>query len=103
MQHFRNGWEIKRNFSNRMDLALTYYPSEYSFYWFTARTVNLLNSVDDLPHPVMARVRDTLTDALRNDATAAILKAAVTEGEYAYFDGFLGNGDKTEFGRCIIH
>ena len=94
-------WEIKRNFSNRMDLALTYYPSEYSFYWFTARTVNLLNSADDLPHPVMVRVRDILTEALRYNATDTIVAAAVNEGEYVYYDGFLGNGDKNEFGKLI--
>ena len=26
----------------RPDLAMTYYPSDYDFYWFVARTVHLL-------------------------------------------------------------
>ena len=92
-------WEIERNFSNRMDLALTYYPSEYSFYWFTARTVNLLNSADELPNSVMERVRDILTNALRDSATTTIVKSGIQDGEYVYFDGFLGDADKDAFGE----
>ena len=35
---------------NRPDLALTYYPSEYDFYWFVARTYMLLKkNKDNLP------------------------------------------------------
>ena len=96
-------WEIERNFSNRIDLALTYYPSEYSFYWFTARTVNLLNSADELPISVMVRVRDILTKALRDSATMAIVKSGTKDGEYVYFDGFLGNADKNMLGLKTKH
>ena len=35
-------YEMSHNFSNRRDLALTYYPSKFECYWFIARTVTLL-------------------------------------------------------------
>lgn len=35
-------WEIERNFIGRRDLALTYYPSAFEFYWFISRTLVLL-------------------------------------------------------------
>lgn len=38
-------WAIESNIINiRTDLALTYYPSVYDFYWFVARNVFLLNN-----------------------------------------------------------
>ena len=50
-------WFIQRNFSDRPDLALTYYPSVFNFYWFTARSLNLLKThklkYGSLPYPVM--------------------------------------------------
>ena len=92
-------WEIERNFSSRPDLALTYYPSVYNFYWFTARTLNLLNSADRLPYPVMERVREKLMKALRSSATESILNSTITDGGYSYFDGFLGDADKKLLGE----
>ena len=91
-------WEIERNFSSRPDLALTYYPSVYNFYWFTARTLNLLNSADRLPYPVMERVREKLMKALRSSATESILNSTITDGGYSYFDGFLGDADRDLLG-----
>ena len=35
--------EIANNFTSRPDLALTYYPSKYEFYWFVSRTYAYLN------------------------------------------------------------
>ena len=35
--------EIVNNFTGRPDLALTYYPSKYEFYWFVSRTYAYLN------------------------------------------------------------
>ena len=92
-------WSIDGNFSNRPDLALTYYPSVYNFYWFTSRILNLLTSKDSLPYPVLSSMRDRLASAMRGNATMHILKAAVWEGDYAYFDDFLGDGDTDFFGR----
>lgn len=92
-------WAIEGNFSSRPDLALTYYPSVYNFYWFTSRTLNLLSSRDSLPFPVLGGVRDRLAAAMRGSATNRILKAATWEGDHAYFDDFLGDGDTDLFGR----
>lgn len=37
-------WAIETNIVNiRPDLALTYYPSIYNFYWFVARNAKYLN------------------------------------------------------------
>lgn len=46
--------EIKTNLTNRKDLALTYYPSEYEFYWFVSRTFSKLqeHSQNQRLHPV---------------------------------------------------
>lgn len=46
--------EIKTNLTNRKDLALTYYPSEYEFYWFVSRTFSKLqeHSRHQRLHPV---------------------------------------------------
>ncbi len=97
-------WFIERNFSNRPDLALTYYPSVYNFYWFTARSVNLLRSYSQrhgrLPYAVMERAMDTLTVAMRGAATTDILKKAVTDKDgLMYFDDFLGDNDKNMQGE----
>jgi len=35
--------EIHTNLSSRPDLALTYYPSKFEFYWFVSRTFAFLN------------------------------------------------------------
>ena len=86
-------YHIAHNFSSRPDLALTYYPSVYNFYWFVARTANLLNAAKSLPFPVMATVRDTLNEALRGPVTKAILSAAEKEEDMVYFDEFLGDAD----------
>ena len=46
---------INTDFSSRHDLALLYYPSEYEFYWFVARTFGELqrrSKEGKLPHPV---------------------------------------------------
>jgi len=86
-------YQIAHNLSSRPDLALTYYPSVYNFYWFVARTANLLNAAKSLPFPVLATVRDTLNEALRGPATKTIMSAAENEGDMVYFDEFLGDAD----------
>lgn len=95
-------WSIERNFSGRPDLALVYYPSLFNFYWFTARTLNLLasNSSTQLPFPVMQRVKSRLSSVMRGYGTEAILKLATRESSLAYFDDFLGDADMDVFGMC---
>ncbi len=99
-------WFIERNFSSRPDLALTYYPSVYNFYWFTARSVNLLRSYSvkhgGLPYPVMERVTETLTKAMRGSATNDIVKKAVTDKDgLMYLDDFLGDNDRSILGELL--
>ena len=99
-------WQIERNFSSRPDLALTYYPSMFNFFWFTSRTLNLLASSPSLPFTVMEDVLATLKTAMRVHATNSLLKKAVVENgsdhAVAYFDDFLGDGDTNIFGQLII-
>ena len=100
-------WLIERNFSSRPDLALTYYPSIYNFYWFTARTLNLLRSYTvqhgALPYSVMERVMNRLSAALRGAATHDIVaNAKMDEEGLVYFDDFLGDNDRDIFGKSII-
>ncbi|KAL3861277.1 hypothetical protein ACJMK2_007320 [Sinanodonta woodiana] len=91
------GFMISTNFSARRDLALLYYPSEFEFYWFVARTYAELRQFSkkgSLPHPVMKRVEDYLGESLKTNMTATILNAVISDGNtMIYFDDFLGDGD----------
>lgn len=96
-------WMIHSNFSSRPDLALTYYPSIYNFYWFTSRTLNLLQS-HSLPSrsPALTQVMLTLGPALRGNMTTDLLKRANTDEQgLVYFEDFLGNADKDISGNCM--
>ena len=95
-------YEISNNFSSRPDLALTYYPSVFNFYWFTSRILNLLNSYDQLPYPVMQTVRERMRFTMYGVGTEFILKQATVQDQYIYFDDFLGVNDTNEFGKYII-
>lgn len=97
-------WATHHNFSGRPDFALTYYPSIYNFYWFTSRSLNLLQTHSSngqpLPHPVLARVMAALSTALRGDVTADLLRRATPDNEgFIYFEDFLGNADKNILGK----
>lgn len=97
-------WAIERNFSGRPDIALTYYPSVLNFYWFTARTLNLIRSYDgELPFAVIGRVKERLLDVMQNAVSPTVLKMAITDqqeqGATVYFDDFLGNDDRDFFGK----
>ena len=91
-------YEISNNFSSRPDLALTYYPSVFNFYWFTSRVLNLLNSYDQLPYPVMQTVKEYMTTTLHGVGTEDILRRGTKQDQYVYFDDFLGVNDTNEFG-----
>ena len=98
-------YELQSNFSSRPDLALTYYPSKFVFYWFTSRTLQLLKSSDgQLTYPVMKKASRDLEALLRGNFTNALIKSAVhDESGLAYYDEFLGDDDKDLFGNiCII-
>jgi len=97
-------WFIMRNFSSRPDLALTYYPSVYNFYWFTSRIWNLLASYvaknSKLPCSSMDSSFETLEVALLGAATGDLLSRASTDKDgLVYYDDFLGKADKTILGK----
>ncbi|KAL5005701.1 hypothetical protein ScPMuIL_016859 [Solemya velum] len=101
------GYEIIANFSNRPDLALTYYPSEFQFYWFVSRTLAQLERrvkpEGVLPHPAMDTVRLMFRDALRGHAHEVITNKSISDSsDTVYFDDFLGNGDKSWTGKPLI-
>lgn len=96
-------WFIERNFSSRPDLALTYYPSVFNFYWFTSRVVNLLRSHfsthGSFPFSVMSRVMSRLTFSLRDIVTNTLLKRAISDKDgLVYFEDFLGMKDESILG-----
>lgn len=99
-------WMIQRNFSGRPDIALTYYPSVYNFYWFTSRSLNILQtyaSAYSLPYPVLGRMMETLSAVMRGNVTSDLMKRAVTDKDgLVYFEDFLGNNDKDIFGTYIV-
>lgn len=97
-------YELRSNFSSRPDLALTYYPSKYVFYWFTSRTLQLLRSADgQLKYTVMQEASHKLESVLRNNLTDTLIKSAIhdTSG-LAYYDDFLGDSDTDLFGKVLI-
>ena len=95
-------YEISNNFSSRPDLALTYYPSVFNFYWFTSRILNLLNSHDQLPYPVMQTVKRRMSSTMRGAGTNDILRRATRHNDFIYFDDFLGDNDKNFYGMSFI-
>ncbi|KAL5005812.1 hypothetical protein ScPMuIL_016970 [Solemya velum] len=100
-------YEIIANFSNRPDLALTYYPPELQFYWFVARTLAQLErrikAEGVLPHPAMDTVRLLFRDALRGHAHEVITNKSISDfSDKVYFDDFLGNGDTSWTGKPLI-
>lgn len=98
-------WAIKRNFSGRPDIALTYYPSVLNFYWFTARTLNLIQtySAAELPFSVIGTVKEKLIDVMQNVVSPTVLKMAVNNQKDAtiYFEEFLGKSDRDLFGKFV--
>jgi len=94
-------WAIRNgNLLTRPDLALLYYPPIYSFYWFTSRTLRILNERQDkLPFSILEDIREKLDDALKNYATNQILNLAKKQADFTFFDDFLGNNDKDLIGK----
>ncbi|XP_071109277.1 uncharacterized protein [Haliotis cracherodii] len=98
--------EINTNMTDRRDLALTYYPSLFEFYWFIARTVCLINTktrTGPLPHELLYTVGAHLTSSLRGAMTQAILLAGKSQGNTTYFDDFLGDRDMTKDNKTQIN
>ena len=96
-------YELQLNFSSRPDLALTYYPSKFVFYWFTSRTLQLLKSSEgQLMFAVLEKASRDLEALLRSNFTDALVKSAIHDkSDKAYYDDFLGGGDKDLFGNVF--
>ncbi|CAG2252670.1 unnamed protein product [Mytilus edulis] len=90
-------FQIQTNFSGRPDLALTYYPSVFEFYWFVARTYTQLERkarIGELPHEAMRTVMEGLGSALKGNMTQHVISQSKMEGsDMIYYDDFLGDGD----------
>ncbi|XP_071111910.1 uncharacterized protein [Haliotis cracherodii] len=94
-------FQVSTNFSDRADLALTYYPSVIEFYWLVARTYNKLQETLDgtgsLPHKGMDQVLVDFKAVLRSYASPRILAQGTPSSIYnlstLYFDDFLGAAD----------
>jgi len=79
----------------RPDLALTYYPSVFEFYWFVARTFHRMElALQERPLPkVMQELFPVLKSALEGAMTRDVLSRGNDEGDVKYYDDFLGDGD----------
>jgi hypothetical protein len=76
-------YQIQTNFSSRKDLALTYYPSEFEFYWFVARTFAQLQrraKLGPLPHAV--RPTATERSQVRTSPTRGMTNSYIYERRY---------------------
>ncbi|XP_055954817.1 uncharacterized protein LOC126827310 [Patella vulgata] len=94
-------FQIEHDFGGRVDLALTYYPSLFEFYWFVARTYNMLESQDfsSLPSELQ-QVYHMFKPVLKDRATTRVIKSAVLEDvDLLYFDDFLGDDDRSIFNK----
>jgi len=91
--------------TERPDLALLYYPAIYDFYWFVSRTVSLVNNYNSSSalHPVLDTVGRLLTLAMRKSGTKQLLSLGGKEGDLAFWDDFLGEGDLDWFGQPDPH
>ena len=100
-------YELSSNLSSRPDLALPYYPSKYILYWVTSRALQLLKSSDgQLKYNIMEKASSDLETFLRNDFTDILIKLAVHDKSgLAYYDDFIGGGDKDSFGimSCLYY
>ncbi|XP_052270678.1 uncharacterized protein LOC127871618 isoform X2 [Dreissena polymorpha] len=93
--------EIKVNLSSRPDLALTYYPSKFEFYWFVTRSYAWLNrflaqKASVLPsdtYEMLKYAHDTLGPVLTDHMTSDLLTSVQHAGDGCYVDDFLGNSD----------
>lgn len=104
--------EISNNFTSRPDLALTYYPSKYEFYWFVTRTYSYLNrfyihrmepsNADPRLDQMVKSAYSLLRPVLRSTMTQDILKSAKVDTDGTmYLDDFLGDNDFSLFNKSV--
>jgi hypothetical protein len=95
-------WTVSADImSFRPDLALLYYPPIYDMYWFIARSVHELGSIDTFPFPEMAQAAQAMTEAMTGPGTQQLLQRAQSDRDGFYWDDFLGDNDTDIFGRPL--
>lgn len=102
--------EIQQNLSSRPDLALTYYPSKYEFYWFVSRSYAWLHRfcfhqdarIKCIANEIMAYAYKGFGDVLMKEMTKDVLTDVKMDGnESMYIDNFLGDNDIGLFNESI--
>ncbi|XP_071949300.1 uncharacterized protein [Antedon mediterranea] len=100
-------WLINHNvIEERPDLALTYYPSRYSFYYYVARTLFILETKyandGELPFEVLDQMRMNLKRALQGKVSKMIQSEAILDyDDMIFFEEFIGNGDTDLSGQPL--
>lgn len=86
------GWAIDSKIARlRPDIAMLYYPSAYDFYWMVGRIYRLFQDTDVSVLPVLGGLKKRLQVSLESHATSDLLQMAQQDGQYFYFDDFLGD------------
>ncbi|KAI3380652.1 hypothetical protein SNEBB_006276 [Seison nebaliae] len=106
-------WIMENDFEGRPDLALTYYPSIYNFYWFSSRVLFMLrNFLIDNQHPPVFMEEDTYRilklsknnmEKVFHEKVFGTLKknAHFAFGIEVYFEDFLGLNDTDKKGKKV--
>lgn len=75
--------------------SLLYYPPKFAFYWFVSRLFHTVKS-SEIPfrYSFLKIAEKQLSSALKTHSSQTILNTAKCDGNYCFWDDFLGNGDK---------
>lgn len=65
---------VEEKIESRPDIILVYYPSKYDFYWFLARTVQLLKRYEAKLEGPLRYAYDNLLPLMKTHGTEHILK-----------------------------
>lgn len=83
----------------RPDIGMLYYPSLYNFYWFSSRVSSIFEEPKMIPlmkrFPVLSQMKEMWQKTSRTHVTSQIFSLMTTEGEFVYWEGFLGLSDTT--------
>lgn len=81
---------LEEEMDSRPDLILMYYPSEYTFYWFIARSLSLLERTN-LTDKDMIYAHSRLAPVIRKTITKKVLKQKKKGTKGSFWAEFLGN------------
>nr|KAG5712874.1 hypothetical protein BaRGS_007471 [Batillaria attramentaria] len=96
---------VEKALFGRPDLALTYYPSVFEFYWFVARTYHRMETAlrsQPLPE-VMQDLYPRLRSVLEGPMTQHVVTTGTPEGpDMLYYDDFLGDADLDNNNNTVV-